>query len=135
MAGKGGGDVEKEARHEGGRARVEIVDEDAADYEPPPKLFAGDARRNDEAAAAAARARGEPIEDVLVALEPKQVTGADGGEWRKTGGGPGSGTGKGTGSGTEEESGGGEIAAWGPPAPKVAEALRVLVEPRPWVRW
>lgn len=134
MAGKGGGDVEKETRHEGSRTRVEVVDEEAADYEPPAKLFAGDARRNDEAAAAAARARGEPVEDLLVALEPKQVTGADGGEWRKSGG--GSGTGTGTGRGTDpDQIAEGVIAAWGAPAPRVAEALRVLTEPRPWVRF
>jgi hypothetical protein len=104
-------DIEKEARHQGGRARTQVVEEEPAE-EVAPKLFADDRRSNDDAAAAAQAAR-----------DP---------EWRKAGGG-GGGAAPGATPALADPAAPTGILAFGPPAPPVARALRELSDETRWV--
>lgn len=100
----GDADIETRKRHQDGRRLVE--GEEVVEAAVEPKAFAGTPAPNDGAAEAAARARG--------------------------GGGGGSALGR-VALGDPSHAGT-ENPAWGPRAPRLAQHLRVLRDPRPWVR-
>jgi hypothetical protein len=106
-----GSGIEKAARHQTGRARLELT-EDEGELEEPEKVFAADRRSNEEAELAARAAR-----------DP---------EWRKGGGGGGRGAAAAVLPGDAATATG--LLAYGPPPPNVARGLRVLKDPAPWVR-
>jgi hypothetical protein len=45
--------VEQQSRHDAGKSKVELTEDEAAELEQPAKIYAVDRRGNDEAAAAA----------------------------------------------------------------------------------
>jgi hypothetical protein len=134
--------IENRRRHDAGRAMVKDEEEAGPDLEP--KQLTGAPATNEAAAQAAARDREEDPE--AIGATPKLFTGDlppldDGGapEQRRGGGdGGGAGAGAATGAtGVAEEEAAivvGHLAAWGVPPAPLAKHLRVLREPKTWVK-